>query len=252
MKQIFKWLVDLRFGYKVSGGFGAILVLTAIVGAVGFFAILNLSSRFEVADQAAQVSSLMQATSLKRETFLTYASAEAAEDTRQEIKQLTAALHQLRETASGEGDAGKQLADAASAISEFSSTFDEVVSLTDQQSMRLTTLIQATDALAGQADRINETVLKTEKGIRAEVANANKDLEMANELARRVFSLQEQAFAISAHLPESKRKPLRIPAGGIPEIDGKHRLRGSGPDEPAIRRYLLRQLRPPRQRKPIP
>ena len=196
MKQIRKWLVDLRFGYKVSGGFGAILVLTAIVGAVGFFAILNLSSRFEVADQAAQVSSLMQATSLKREAFLTNASAEAAEDTRQEIKQLTAALNQLRATASGEGDAGSQVTDAATAVTEFSSTFDEVVSLTDQQSMRLATLIQATDALAGQADRINDTVLETEKGIRAEVANANKSLETANELARRVFALQEQAFAI--------------------------------------------------------
>jgi len=196
MKYILKWFVDLRFGYKVSGGFGAILVLTAIVGAVGFFAILNLSSRFEVADQAAEVSSLMQATSLKREAFLTNAGAQAAEDTRQEIQQLSASLNRLQETAAGEDDAVSQVADAASAVSEFSSTFDEVVSLTDQQSMRLATLLEATDALAGQADRIMDTVLKTEKGIRAEVTNANKDLETANELARRVFALQEQAFGI--------------------------------------------------------
>ncbi|MBD1544799.1 methyl-accepting chemotaxis protein [Roseibium aggregatum] len=196
MKYILKWLVDLRFGYKVSGGFGAILVLTAIVGAVGFFAILNLSSRFEVADQAAQVSSLMQATSLKREAFLTDASAEAADATRQEIQQLADALNRLQETASGEGDAGTQVADAASAVSDFASTFDEVVTLTDQQSMRLATLLEATDALAGQADRIKDTVLTTEKGIREEVTNANKDLETANELARHVFALQEQAFAI--------------------------------------------------------
>lgn len=45
MKRILKTMVDLKFGYKVGGGFLAVLLLTAVVGGVGFLALSNLSSR---------------------------------------------------------------------------------------------------------------------------------------------------------------------------------------------------------------
>ncbi len=78
MKRILKVLTDLKFGFKVGGGFLAVLLLTAVVGGVGFLAIHGLSARFVVADQAAKVAGQVQATSLLREDYLNNPSAEFA------------------------------------------------------------------------------------------------------------------------------------------------------------------------------
>lgn len=196
MKRALKWLVDLKFGFKVSGGFAAILLLTAIVGGVGYFAISNLSGRFEVADQSANVSRMVQSTSLVRENYLNAPSPEFAGATRQEIAGLNESLDTLAQGVAGDADAVEQVNTAKAAVEKFASTFDEVVDQTNQQAERLTTVRSSVHHLEKLAASITEAVLAEEKKVSADVFSANGTLDDANLMLRSVFDLQDDVSTI--------------------------------------------------------
>lgn len=194
MKRPLKWLIDLRFGYKVSGGFVAILILTALVGGVGFLAISNLSARFDVASQAAQVSERLQETSVSREAYLTAPDADKAAQTREAIVTLTNALDTLKGTVADDPTAQEQVNGAHQAVTEFGATFDAVVDLTGQQAARLETVLAETKALETQAATINKAVSEAEQNVDTEVAAANESLDAVNALASNLFEIQEEAY----------------------------------------------------------
>ncbi|WP_420412289.1 methyl-accepting chemotaxis protein [Roseibium sp.] len=196
MRRALKWLVDLKFGYKVSGGFAAILLLTAVVGGVGYFAISTLSGRFEVADQSADVSRMVQSTSLVRENYLNSPSSELADTTRQEISGLNGALDTLAQSVAGDTEAAEQVNTAKAAVGQFASTFDEVVEQTNQQAERLSTVRSSVHDLEKLAASITEAVLTEEKKVSAEVFSANGTLEDANLMLRSVFDLQGEVSTI--------------------------------------------------------
>ncbi|WP_415714019.1 methyl-accepting chemotaxis protein [Roseibium sp.] len=196
MKRILKTMVDLKFGYKVGGGFLAVLLLTAVVGGVGFLALSNLSSRFVVADASSEVAAQVQATSLKREDYLNDPTGERAEAVRMEIGLLSASLRDLGERVANDPAASDQVATAQSAVKEFNTTFDEVVSQTGQQAERLSMLKQSTGNLEGLSASIADAVKKEEKKVSAEVFTANSTLDDANTMMRSVFELQEEVISI--------------------------------------------------------
>ncbi|MBO6507290.1 MAG: HAMP domain-containing protein [Roseibium sp.] len=196
MKRILKTMVDLKFGYKVGGGFLAVLLLTAVVGGVGFLALSNLSSRFVVADASSEVAAQVQATSLKREDYLNHPTGERAEAVRMEIGLLSASLRDLGERVANDPAASDQVATAQSAVKEFNTTFDEVVSQTGQQAERLSMLKQSTGNLEGLSASIADAVKKEEKKVSAEVFTANSTLDDANTMMRSVFELQEEVISI--------------------------------------------------------
>jgi len=191
MKQIVKSLVDLKFGFKVGGGFFAVLLLTAVVGAVGYFAIQNLSSSFVVADHAAKVAGQVQATSIKREDYLNTPTAELSAAVTQEIDKLSASLQELEHEVAGNPDAASQVAGAQEAVTSFETTFGEVVAQTNQQAERLSTLRQSTSDLGQLAFTINDAVLTEEKQVSAEAFSADSRLDDAAAIQRGIFELKD-------------------------------------------------------------
>ncbi|MTH97463.1 methyl-accepting chemotaxis protein [Roseibium sp. RKSG952] len=196
MRLPLKWLVDLKFGYKVGGGFTAILLLTVIVGAVGFLAISNLASRFKVADEATGVSVLLKQTSKSREAYLNAQDPEIADLTRQTLGELTGKLEELGSHLGNDTTSREQVQTALGAVSQFAATFDSVVSGTNLQSERLATLLQSSTDLRNQAGMIEQAVIAAEKQASAQVFKANSDHDDANQLARTIFTVQEEAFII--------------------------------------------------------
>ncbi|MCV0425301.1 MAG: HAMP domain-containing protein [Roseibium sp.] len=196
MKRILKVLVDLKFGFKVGGGFFAVLLLTAVVGGVGFLAIQNLSSSFVVADHAAQVSGQVQATSLKREDFLNNPSPELSEAVFQDIAALDASLQELTHEVAGDPASEAQVAGAKEAVAEFAATFNQVVDQTTQQADRLATLQKSTTELEALATSITDAVLTEEKRVSAEAFSANGRLDDANGLQRAVFELKDEVVQV--------------------------------------------------------
>ncbi|MEP4769308.1 MAG: HAMP domain-containing methyl-accepting chemotaxis protein [Roseibium sp.] len=196
MKRILRLLVDLKFGFKVGGGFAAILLLTAVVGAVGYLAISNLSSRFEVADLSAGVASKVQSTSLAREDYLNAPSEEQANKARQEIADLNSALDALSSGVSDNDDALDQVAGAKEAVSQFSTTFDAVVDQTTQQADRLAMLRESGRSLETLSSSILEIVLKEEKQVDANSIEVNATMDQADQIQRTIFGLQEDVGVI--------------------------------------------------------
>ncbi|WP_208986226.1 HAMP domain-containing methyl-accepting chemotaxis protein [Labrenzia sp. OB1] len=196
MQRILKMLVDLKFGFKVGGGFFAVLLLTAVVGGVGFLAIHNLSSLFVVADHSASVANQVQATSLKREEFLNTPTAELDAAVQQEIGKLDTRLQDLSHAVSNDDVTRTQVDRAQTAVKEFSATFDQVVTQTQQQAERLATLQESAGNLETLASSISEAVLAEEKKVSAEVFTANGTLDDANTMQRGIFELQEAVVAI--------------------------------------------------------
>ncbi len=195
-KRVLQKLVDLKFGYKVGGGFLSILILTGIVGTVGLLAITNLSSRFDVSGDATHVSSLLEKTSLNRETFLTTQDPAAAEETNVSLNELDTALDHLRTEVADDATSVSQVDQAKTAIGEFRSTFGAVSDQTSAQKESLQTLLQSTDSLLAQASKIEDILHVAEKDVRTSVVKANEDLDANNQLARTIFSLQEEAFNV--------------------------------------------------------
>lgn len=196
MKRILKTLVDLKFGYKVGGGFLAVLLLTAVVGGVGFLALSNLSSRFVVADKSAEVAGQVQATSLKREDYLNNPSADKVDAVHMEVGQLSAALRELGTQVANDPAAEGQVVTAQEAVKKFNATFDEVVSQTTQQAERLAMLQESAGNLEALSGAIADAVKKEEKRVSAEVFTANSTLDDANTMMRSVFELQEEAGSV--------------------------------------------------------
>ncbi|WP_428673496.1 methyl-accepting chemotaxis protein [Roseibium sp.] len=196
MKQLLKILVDLKFGFKVAGGFLAVLLLTAVVGGVGFLAIHNLSSRFVVADQASKVAGQVQATSIRREDYLNNPTRENGEAVRQEIAGLDTSLQELAGEVAGDPASEEQVAGARDAVTQFASTFDEVAAQTNQQAERLATLQKGTSDLETVAGNISRAVLAEEKRNSAEAFSANNRLDDVNQLQRGVFELKDEVIQV--------------------------------------------------------
>nr|MEC9421985.1 methyl-accepting chemotaxis protein [Pseudomonadota bacterium] len=196
MKRILKVLTDLKFGFKVGGGFLAVLLLTAVVGGVGFLAIHGLSARFVVADQAAKVAGQVQATSLLREDYLNNPSAELRNSVLEGVATLQGELDLLTNEIAGDTASEAQVAGAKDAVSSFSTTFDQVAEQTVQQAERIATLQKSTNDLEALATNISDAVLTEEKRISAEAFAANSQLDDANQLQRTVFELKDEVVKV--------------------------------------------------------
>ena len=196
MKKFLKVLTDLKFGYKVGGGFLAVLLLTAVVGAVGFLAIHSLSSRFVVADTAANAAGQVQVTSLQREDYLNNPSDTLSASVKEEIAKLDTALDTLAEEVAGDTTSEAQIAGAKSAVSGFAETFNQVTEQMTQQADSLATLQKSTTDLEALAHSISEAVLTEEKKISAEVFSANSRLDDANHLQLAVFQLKDEVVQL--------------------------------------------------------
>jgi len=203
MKRAMRWLVDLRFGLKVGGGFFAILALTAVVGAVGFQAIVNLSSRFAIADKSAQVATQVRSISLKRENYLTSPNADNAQDVRLQITRVTEALNALASAAGNDAGAQAQVSSAKAAVDKFAATFDEVVGQTDQQTQGFTVLQASTASLETLASTIRDAVVVEERKIHDQAEAADKDLKTAGVMLKTATEFQENINKIQDMAKES-------------------------------------------------
>jgi len=194
MKSLTGKFANLKFGYKVGGGLSSIILLTAVVGGVGAMAIQSLSDRFGIADQAANVSGLLHQVSVAREAYLETEAPAEAEQTRAAISVLQVSLGRLGTEMTTGSEGAAQVSSTLQAVNEFSEIFGSMTGLVDDQKVRLATLLEATTALESQAASIREAVAKAETEVTTQAANANSDLELANQISRAIFAMQEQAF----------------------------------------------------------
>ena len=192
MKQILKPLVDLKFGYKVGGGFFAILTLTAIVGLVGFVAVDGLRLSFSIADRAAKTAGIVQTTSLKREEYLSGPNEAVEKEVHAGMDFLQASLRQLAASVESGSSAHKSVLSAKELSAKFVTTFSQVALQTEQQAQRLEKMQAAVSRLSSLATEVSESVHKTEEEAGNAVFNAENKLNAADKLQMGVSELKDR------------------------------------------------------------
>lgn len=198
-----KWIADLRFGYKVGGGFVAILLLTAIVGGVGGFAIMGLSQRMAVTDHAAAVTEQLQAVSADREAFLESRDLAIAGQTDASITALIDELATLKNSVANDPDTAEQVSAAIDAVTAFSGTYKDVTTLVASQGDKLETLNGALSVLEGVANDISDEVFRIEQKAGQVVSHADNSLATAKTMMNLAFGIQENALQIKILFQEA-------------------------------------------------
>lgn len=183
MGKLLRHINNLKFSLKVGGGFTGVLMLTAVVGAVGALAIVSLSKRMEVTDQATRVLAQLQDTSANRETYLGSKTQADADQATQTIMELASSLNQLSDGVSGDPLMEARVEGTAAAVSEFSTSFDTVRTNVDDQSKHLAELLQATSDL----ERLTGTI----------EAEAVKALSTTNQDANAIILKQSDTIAVA-------------------------------------------------------
>lgn len=204
MKPVLKKLVDLKFGIKVGGGFLTVLVLTGIVGAVGFLTITGLAGSLSVSDSSAHVAANVHAVSLKREDYLRSPGEGAAEQVRGKVDVLNQSLVTLASLAGSTDGAFSRIQKTQESVAGFGATFDDVVSKTEQREHALAMLKRHTGDLQTLAASIRDNVARETELVQKSAQQASTDLEGANLLLRKLILFKEQADEIRLEFLASK------------------------------------------------
>jgi methyl-accepting chemotaxis protein len=183
VRALLKYLNNLKFSLKVGGGFTGVLILTAIVGAVGALAIISLSGRMDVTEQATRVLALLQNASADRETYLGSKSQDDADNAAQAISDLAGGLDHLSVGVAGDLQMESRVEETAASVSEFSTAFNAVRSSIEIQDSNLAKLLQATSEL----EQLTGT-------IQAQVVSA---LEESEQAANAVVVKQSDMIAVT-------------------------------------------------------
>ena len=187
---------NLKFTYKVWGGFSAILVLTGAVGLTATLTISDLSSRSKVSGSAIEAMAVLQKVSLSKEAYLSEPSQPAAEKVGQNAHDLVARLKAMAALASGQPELEAGLQASIEQVHDFDEAFKRLTGRLAEQSARLENLTAAGDALAGMTVRISEIVGK----VRSETTEAAKAAEAtqtsARELTRQAETLHKEISSL--------------------------------------------------------
>ncbi|WP_196223434.1 methyl-accepting chemotaxis protein [Roseibium sp. RKSG952] len=171
-------------------------MLTVVVGGVATFAILGLSERTSISDQATAAMAALQKVSEARETYLNDPTPQNAEVAQYDILALHASLAPIRSSVpDGSGEAEK-VEQAIRKVAEFEQAFARVTEETSAQNAHLATVMKASDQLSELTRIISNSVAEEQKtaAIDAQIAKATQDkARRAGQAAARV---QAEALAL--------------------------------------------------------
>lgn len=195
--MIFRQFQNVKFGTKVWGGFSAILVLAAAVGATATVTISDLSGRSRISGAAVEAMDLLKALDQSKVAFQTSPSPAAAEQVERNTDDL---VRQLQAIAGLSRD-GDGLREGVSAsvrqLEEFDRVFVRLVAKTEEQARRLDTLAATGNALAGMTIEISDLVRKVRSETIEEAKAASKRQAAAREMTFRAEQLHKMALVLA-------------------------------------------------------
>ncbi len=189
MSKIINAFNNLRIGHKVSGGFGAVLLLTGLVGGVGAFAVHGLADRFESAEQAMTVGTALQQVSERRAQYLRTGDEAAQTEAVQSIDRLSSELATLKTKVMGEPTAETSVSEAITAVQSLKTTFVNLTgALAKREASRsevdaaLTDLGAIAVAIENEVGGMRSEALKASEVAKTTQENASKIGQIAAEL----------------------------------------------------------------------
>ncbi|MEJ8476239.1 methyl-accepting chemotaxis protein [Roseibium algae] len=197
MVKLLNTFNNMRIGYKVGGGFGAVLLLTGIVGAVGAIAVSGLANRFDSANQAMAVGSSLQAATEMRSAYLLKPGPLTSAASVSTIDALSRELTSLKSKVAGDPAAEKNVTETIDAVSGLKSTFLDLATAVDlrdasqkEVNAAISNLGAVATAIEVQASKIRDEASKaTELASNTEI-NARSVGQTAAELGEGAIIVQ--------------------------------------------------------------
>jgi methyl-accepting chemotaxis protein len=205
MGRISLSFTNLSFLYKVWGGFGAILALTALVGGLGIVTLTGLSQRSEISDQALATITELKALSAAREAFLRQPDAEGAARVTATLDALDGTLEGLSRTLNSNPQPLQNVTAARGMVQDFAATFSAV----EQDTTSLKDKLKVVEGATAQLDSLTRTI--------------------ANELQRQQRDAADAA-TLSTSSQEDLRQLGRIAQGMQERVAFLHPMFGMGAD----------------------
>lgn len=200
-----KQLVDLRFSFKVGGGFIVMILLAAVVGSVGMFSIVGFTNQSRVNEESIAVLDKLQDVSMKRETYLADKTPEQAEEVLQSIDVLNQKLDQLSSSLQGNTNTSKKIERATQSIQSLESNFGGMVQTLDAQKQHVGKLLRGIAALVNNAETISSHLNNMERDARSASRKANSTQIRAEKLARIVAQVKEDARNIERQIEKIEK-----------------------------------------------
>ncbi|SHL68081.1 methyl-accepting chemotaxis protein [Roseibium suaedae] len=184
---------DLKFGHKVWGGLGTILLLTGVLGGTAVYNLFALTQNAEVTDKATgSLTALHQVLGAQR-SFLDRPTRELAEVTQAEIQALSASLSNLEAAIAG-GSASRDSVHAArTLLEEYTARFGKVTGEMKDQVDASRSIAAATAQLAELASAISREVTGEQKAAAQAATAARETQSSARGYGGRASVLQEEA-----------------------------------------------------------
>ncbi|TYC51192.1 HAMP domain-containing protein [Rhodobacterales bacterium] len=216
MSRLLKPLKNMRFSAKVGGGFLAMAVVTAAVGAVGTAAILGLRLQSDISAKATGAIANLQQVAQAQEAYLAGQTPELAEAAGERIAGLEASLTELGRV-STEGEVQTATREAIDLVGRMKVEFEEFVEAANQRQAQVDELLHSAVRLQTTAVQITDqmTSIEREAGSAAKTATGNRN--RADKVGRMLSDMEDESAELGAllantdafgNLPVSATKPL--------------------------------------------
>ena len=219
MNWLLKPLGNLRFSWKVGGGFAMTTLLTAAVGVVGTIAILQLRDQSELNAKATAVMANLQQTSADQEAFLQERTPEKASVVRDQIQNLRSSLEAVNEELDAGGPAAAGVEEAIASVDGLKTEFQALEAAIESQARGVERLIGASGELEAQAKNIVAQMSELQHEANRKAKEANTERNRADKLGRLISGIREQASALEGlYASQSKSKktgPMAAMQGGF-------------------------------------
>jgi len=194
---IFRQFQNVKFGTKVWGGFSAILVLAAAVGATATLTISDLSDRSGISGAAVEAMGLLKVLDQSKAAFQSVPSPAAADRVEQDTLELLQQLQTIGGLSGDDAGLQKSVAVSVQQLRDFGSVFEQLVAKTDERASRLDKLAATGDALAGMTVEIGEFVRKVRSETIEEAKAASKRQAEARELTSGAEQLHKMTLDLA-------------------------------------------------------
>ncbi len=183
---------NMKFGYKLWGGFSAVLVLTGAVGVAATVTISNLSDRSQLAGSATEAMALLQKVGAGKEAYLAAPAEPVAVRVEEQTAALKTQLAAMEALASAKEDLKAGLFEATREVEAFGTAFEALKSRKAGQVLRLQNLGDASGRLADMTDLISSVVGKVQQEAAQAAKAAGLTQEAARELTRQAEDLHSE------------------------------------------------------------
>ncbi|WP_040438622.1 methyl-accepting chemotaxis protein [Roseibium aggregatum] len=203
MSRLLTPLKNVRLSAKVGGGFAAMILVAAAVGAVGTVAILGLRTQSDVSAKATTAMANLQQVAQAQEAYLSDRTADLADAARLQIDQLETALVTL-DGVSGAGEGETATAEAIALVDQLSGEFDGVVQAVENRQAQVDKLLRSAVNLATIASQINDKMSKIQRDAGSAAKTASGTRNRADKVGRMLSDMEDLVAGLEARIAEAE------------------------------------------------